>query len=201
MPSGPGTTTTVAFELTGEFRGFVRDAHSKRRLVLHRDGEDLLLKVPKKIRRRLAAEIQTGQEIRACGVEEKDKLTGANVRRIATRVSPARESDAARSSQSPAAAAATAAAPLAPIRVCAKRHCWQNGGRELWDALENALAAHGLTGAIRLKAVKCLDRCKAAPNADWEECAFRRCAPADAAPIVARVAAEIALATPPKAGR
>ncbi|MBV9659281.1 MAG: (2Fe-2S) ferredoxin domain-containing protein [Verrucomicrobia bacterium] len=75
------------------------------------------------------------------------------------------------------------------IRVCVKKNCRRNGGRELWLLLEEALAARGLSKAIRLEAVKCLDRCQAAPNAECRGRAFQSCLPADVEKIVARAAA------------
>ncbi len=174
MKNSRPETTSAPFEFTGEFCGFVVTPAGKRRFVLRRsDGAELLLKARKKTRRRVAAWIEVGQEVTVRGVEEKDMLTGASLRYIATRV-------VAETSPAP-----RVPAEVAPIRVCAKKNCWQHGGRELWAALETALATHGLAGVIRLKAVKCLDRCKAAPNVDWNGCAFRRCATTDAETIVA----------------
>lgn len=163
------SSASPAFELRGEFRGFFRDIFGKRRMVLRVEGEERYLKVPKELRELLAGKIAPGDEIVAGGVEEDRKPVVSRVR----------------------LAAGAEICAACPIKVCTKKTCWRNGGRELWQALEHQLARAGLDGVVELKGVDCLDRCKHGPNADWQRHEFERCRPADAETIVAKVAEEL----------
>ena len=183
MRNGP--SSSIPFELTGKFGGFIYTDAGKRRMVLRVGEREYLLKVPKELRRRVIANFRSGEEVFVTGVEERDAVTGVTSRWLVARM------------QSAASVRSREVAPSwrgasGPILVCVKKNCWRAGGRELWHALERELDTQGLATTTELKAVHCLDRCKHAPNAEWRGCAFRRCAPADAVAIVACAAASVA---------
>ncbi len=157
----------------GEFRGFFRDFLGKRRLVLRVGEEEHYLKVPRELREQLGARIKPGDAIVVGGLEEPGPRGN---RLVVSRVRRAGEADLC---------------AVCPIVVCAKKNCWRGGGRELWSALERGLAEAGLAEVVKLKAVDCLDRCKHAPNADWQGHEYRRCGPREAAEIVARITVEV----------
>ena len=171
-------TTFHPFDLTGEFGGIVLTGAGKRRLRLRVGGTERLLKAPRELRRRLIGRFRPGQTIRVSGTEERHDPEGAD-KWVVSAVLPV---DGA------ANAAGTASTPTAPIRVCAKRDCWRQGGRELYAALEHGLEARGLDGQVRLKAVNCLDRCKQGPNIDWGREEFSRCTLRDAEILLDRIA-------------
>ena len=176
------TFTARPFELAGRFAGFVFTETGKRRMHL-RDGEDEhLLKVPRTLRRRLIGKFQPGQLIRVAGIEEQDPVT-ARLKRVVSRVLPDTAAASPEHVEPPPAPTPVAACP---IRVCAKKNCWRQGGRELWEVLNREVTARGLAGQITLRQVGCLDRCKHAPNVDCGGHAYTRCAPADAARMIAR---------------
>jgi NADH:ubiquinone oxidoreductase subunit E len=75
-----------------------------------------------------------------------------------------------------------------PIRLCTKKKCWKNGGKELWYGLEREIDESGLTGVVRLKAVGCLDNCKRGPNLEIEGCLHGRCNRRDAAALIRQIA-------------
>ncbi len=141
-------------------------------MALHVGNEELYLKVPKLLRDQLLGKLAAGDELIAVGVEEGGRFTVSSVR----------------------SASGVAICAACPIRVCVKKNCWRSGGRELWATLERRLAEVGLSGVVALKEVNCLDHCKHAPNAEWQGQEYRSCGPADAAGLVARVAADLATA-------
>lgn len=185
-----GLPSSIPFELTGRYGGFTFTATGKRRMVLRAagaGGSEYLLKVPKELRRRVVANFRPDEEVLVAGIEEKDALTGVTHRWVISSIRSARVVSLGGAPATPSSRCGDEVG--GPILVCAKKNCWRAGGRELWHALEHALEARGLEAAIPLKAVHCLDRCKHAPNVEWQGCAFRRCTPADTETIVARVAA------------
>ncbi len=151
------------FELQGEFLGFFRDFFGKRRLVLRIEGEEIFLKIPKALRHELEEVLHREQSIVVTGSESEEASRGRDGR-VVLQVRIAGES----------------ACVTCPIRVCAKKNCWRNGGKELYRALEQKIEEAGLGGTVKLKAVDCLDHCKHGPNAQIGGHDFHRCTPRDA---------------------
>lgn len=151
------------FELQGEFLGFFRDFFGKRRLVLRLDGKEVFLKIPKGLRHDLEEVLQRGQAIVVTGTETEDGKSSRDGRMVLqVRI------------------AGEPACVTCPIRVCAKKNCWRNGGKELYRALEDKIEEAGLGDTVKLKAVDCLDHCKHGPNAQIGGQDFHRCTPRDA---------------------
>lgn len=180
------------FELAGRFGGFVFTEAGKRRMLLCGVGADWLLKVPKELRRRITGKFRPGETIRVAGLQEPDPTTGG-ANRIVSRVLPDTVADLPEPVVAPVPTLPVSpTAPfISPIRVCSKKHCWRNGGRELWDALGREVQARGLADRIEVRQVGCLGRCKQAPNADRGRHEHTRCVPATAAAIVLRATADL----------
>ena len=176
------TPTITPFELSGRFGGFVFTPEGKRRLLLRQGEESCLLKVPRLLRRRLVGKFPPDAPLRVSGTEELVPGTGLR-KRVVSRVLP----DAAPPSRVDSAAVLPPAV-LYPVRVCSKKNCWRNGGRELWDALVRERDARGLVGQIELRQTGCLDRCKHGPNADVGHGEYSRCSPQDASALLTRAA-------------
>lgn len=158
---------SASFELQGEFSGFFKDVFGKRRMVLRVNGEEMYLKVPKSLRHELDGTLQSGQGIVVTGTESFDRETGREKRVVLqVRISGRAE------------------CVSCPIRVCVKKSCWRNGGRELWAALERKVEEAGLGESVKLKAVNCLDHCKRGPNAEIAGRDFHRCRPQDVGEIL-----------------
>lgn len=173
--------SSIPFDLTGGFGGVILTEAGKHRLLLHVGEAERLFKVPRWMRRRLVGNYRLGQPIRVRGTGERDPLTGQEKWKVAE-VLPL----AATVPPEPAAMPL----PAGPVRVCAKKTCWRQGGRELFAALEQGIKARGLEDHLRVKAVNCLDRCKQGPNIDWGDHEFSRCRPADVTAILDRAASQ-----------
>lgn len=130
------------------------------------EGAEVFLKVPKHLRKALKESLNPGEKLVASG--NLDTVNGSE-RRVVWRVR----------------VAGGAECVSCPIRVCARKNCWRNGGKELWKNLERQIAAAELGGVVKLKAVDCLDECKHGPTAECAGRIHRRCAPHDAAQILA----------------
>ena len=172
--------TSAFLELTGEFGGFVFTDAGKRRMLLRQGDHVWLLKVPRDLRRRIIGKFRAGESLRVAVTEERDAETGV-LKQVVSRVLPAMVDGA------DIVLSAVAAAPVV-VRVCSKKNCWRNGGRELWEALERERLAAPHAGNIEIRQVGCLDRCKHAPNADGGSRAYSRCSPRDAGAIIAQAA-------------
>lgn len=135
-------------------------------MVLQTDEGEQFLKVPKELRRQLSDQLRPGERIVARGYW--DPAESRRERRVVTEVQ-----------------AGKSICLRCPIRVCVKKNCWRQGGKELWQALEREIAEQGLEGTVKLEGVDCLDHCKKAPNAELAGRDFHRCNPRDAAEILA----------------
>jgi hypothetical protein len=65
-----------------------------------------------------------------------------------------------------APSARPAACAACPIRVCTKKACWNNGGKELWRPWSRSWKPMGIRQAVELKGVSCLGNCKRGPNVE-----------------------------------
>lgn len=168
------TSTLTDFRLHGEFVGFVRTPEGKKRMALRSADGEVLLKVERELRRKLAGRLERGSKIEVTGVVRTEIFTGES-KRVVTQVHPL---------------GTVACTPTCTIRICAKKNCWKQGGRELFRALEAEIATHKMAETVRLKAVGCLDECKHAPNMECDGQIYRRCSPADAPALVKTLAAK-----------
>lgn len=165
------STSLQDFSLQGEFAGFIRTREGKKRMVLRVDGEEMLLKVQRELRRELSGHLRPGVMIEVAGELRKELFMGES-KRVVTRVRPV-----------------TGEATPCTIKVCAKKNCWRQGGKELWRALEGTVDQQDLADVVRLKAVGCLDECKHAPNLEAHGRIHRHCSPAEAVSLLPKSAA------------
>ncbi len=165
------------FETRGEFVGFIRDESGKRRMLLRTgEQEELCFKLPGELRKRFADLLLPGRVVVVSGVEQHNKV-GGWIRRVISKLEFL-------------GAPEPAANAHRPIRVCAKKNCWKQGGKELWQTLEQKLETAGLTDVIKLKAVGCLDHCKRAPNLACGHTHLERCTPEMVDKLIRQLAAE-----------
>jgi NADH:ubiquinone oxidoreductase subunit E len=50
------------------------------------------------------------------------------------------------------------------ILICHKSDCWQSGGKEIYQRLEEELRDRGLSNRVQIQKTGCQKRCKQAPN-------------------------------------
>jgi Thioredoxin-like [2Fe-2S] ferredoxin len=163
------------FDLIGEFAGFIRNAEGKRRMVLRVEHtESITLKLPKELRRQFESRLIPGTRIAVIGIEYRDfmgasKWVVSHLRFLSPTPTP-----------DPCI--------QCPIRVCAKKNCWKNGGREIFEQLQARAAELGLQNVINVKAVSCLDNCKRGLNVQVGKKLFERCGAETVDKILERVA-------------
>lgn len=138
-------------------------------------GEALRLKAPRALRRELERGAHMGRALEVSGREKGFRRDGSVRRKVREWRWIGMERGACAGCR---------------IRVCTKANCWEQGGRDLWDLLERAVRERGLEEVVELKAVKCMGRCKRAPNLECRGRHFERCQAGDALALLERLAAE-----------
>ena len=154
------------FEISGRFAGFIRNREGKRRMLLQiGDAEPIALKLAKDLRKAFEPRLTPGVQIAVLGIEYRD--FGDESEHVVShlRILPTTKV----SNLDPCV--------RCPIKVCAKKNCWKNGGAELFERLEARLQDAGLDGAVKVKAVGCLDYCKCGPSVEVGKKVFERCDP------------------------
>ena len=169
-------TREVPFELRGQYGGLRQTEEGKTRMLLLTDDGEVLLKVPRELRHRAARALTEGQSIAVSGTQHHASFFGGKKRTVAR----------IQALDNPALPALCAACP---IQVCTKKNCWRSGGRQIWDVLEHEIQAAGLTEAIPLEGVDCLDECKRAPAIAFNGHIVRHCSPTEAAHLVTALVA------------
>ena len=157
-----------AFTFTGEFAGFIRLANGKRRLVLRALSQEMIFKVPREMREELEGMLLRGGTITVHGVEEHE---GEHHEFVvsALDLGPGNRPEACL------------------IRICDKKNCWKQGGREVAHALKEELENAGLSRMVRVKLVGCLDCCKRAPAMACNEHFMECCTPETARDLANRL--------------
>jgi NADH:ubiquinone oxidoreductase subunit E len=157
-----------AFSFSGEFAGYVRLANGKRRMILRTLDQELILKVPRELRQELDGMLRPGMRITVHGVEEMEE---EHSRPVVSEVEFEHPEEAG---------------PCI-IRVCSKKNCWKDGGREVAHLLEKELERTGLDRQVRLKLTGCLDCCKYAPTIACNERLIDSCNEACVSDLVGRL--------------
>lgn len=163
------TLIAQEFHLRGEFAGLFRDVFGNRQMVLRSAGEEIFLEISKALCRELEGILVVGQEVVVTGEEPSTEVTGRR-RRIVSQV------------RRPEASVPRGGYP---VRVCANKTCWRNGGQELWRTLEQKIAESGLVGVVALKPSPCMDLCKRGPNVEVGGQEYHGCSSSTADEILA----------------
>jgi hypothetical protein len=168
------------FDLTGEFAGFIRNLGGKRRMLLRVNTTDpIALKLPKELRKEFESRLAPGARVAVLGIEYRDirgeaKYVVSHLRLL-----------------SPAVTSSPDACVKCPIRVCAKKNCWKNGGSEIFERLQARVMELGLQDAVNVKAVGCLDNCKRGPNVECGKRLHQRCDSSSVDEIIERAARRV----------
>jgi NADH:ubiquinone oxidoreductase subunit E len=166
-----------AFTFTGQFAGFTRLPNGKRRMLLRALHQELVLKVPRELRQELDGMLTPGANLTVHGVERADgdhrKLVVSEVE-----LSPEHRIHAC------------------TIRVCSKKNCWRQGGREIAQQIGEELERADLDDVVRVKLSGCLDCCKFAPTIACNEHVISECDSESVVDLVKRLQARL----PSKAG-
>jgi hypothetical protein len=150
-------------------------------MLLRQGAEEILLKVPKELRRLLDARLERGESIVVFGSEIIEKRSGLP-RLVVSKIQ-----------RGSAAGAGTLGNPClaCPILVCTKKNCWRSGGKELFAALGNALLDRDLGAIVEVREIECLGHCDVAPNCEWNNHEYHNCSPKHARWIVEQIATEL----------
>ncbi|HEY0257321.1 MAG TPA: (2Fe-2S) ferredoxin domain-containing protein [Candidatus Methylacidiphilales bacterium] len=160
-------TTTPEFRIEGEFRGFFRDVFDRHGLVLQIEDEEIFLKVPKALRKTLKGRLAEGARVVATGFAEFHAGKSLE-RRVVSQIRLANGSECM----------------SCPIRVCVKKHCWRQGGKEIWRSLEQRIATANLDDTVKLEEVDCFGECKHGPNLEFAGHSYRNCTVREAEKIL-----------------
>ncbi|HIK39874.1 (2Fe-2S) ferredoxin domain-containing protein [Thermoleptolyngbya sp. M55_K2018_002] len=170
------------FNLDGTFLGFVgADSTTAKAIYLDVEGEVLTIKLPKKGRTTLRSHLKPGDYLRCLG---RTKLDGSTIKLKAYHIltfPPLPNSTDGHFSPTLSGAdplckrtavrhpsLSSQPTPLSPpslkIQVCRKSGCQKRGGRELVEALQQALHDRNLHSQVEIQHTGCQKRCSEAPT-------------------------------------
>ncbi len=166
--------TDRRFELSGLYRGTIRNIRGKRRVAFQVGAQTLELKIAKRLRRHLEP-LGPGSTLKVAGHELPNR-PGSELQYkvdhlIVLNALPLPDS----------------ACRDCPIQICVKKNCWNRGGRQLWATMKSQLAQSGLAGEVAMEPVRCLGRCKRAPNMDFGPYRYDRCGQEQTAEVVRKL--------------
>lgn len=160
--------------LHGQYIGSTSSSKGRLKdIQLKRNQDEVTIKLPKSISHTLTGKLQPGMMLQVWVRPKKSHLkalmvmpgtmpTGVEVA-IQEQPDPASENqvlEAQDSSNTPS----SQQSPVCTLNVCTKGKCYKQGGRQVLQALEDAVQAQNLEGAIAVKPTGCLKNCKKGPT-------------------------------------
>ena len=165
------------FAFAGRFVRFaIEDGYKIKGFYFEVAGEELLIKLPKRLRFYCADLLMPGAMLQIVGKkkvkrkEDRVKYTAEEIIAIAslpksdTLVKVGQSVQVPVSSELIARKNNSTKSKPACIRVCQKSSCFKRGGNAVWAALEREIAARNLGDRVKLKGTGCMDKCKSGPN-------------------------------------
>ncbi|MEM6714592.1 MAG: (2Fe-2S) ferredoxin domain-containing protein [Cyanobacteria bacterium P01_D01_bin.6] len=164
--------------LKGQFTEVMRSAKGKvKGLYLRAEAETYAIKLPKYLRPMLVRELSPGAFVQVWADFDEEKWRGINVlplseqEAIALQKSwqtpTARHTDATVATVEPSLKAAKSSPPSSKklcVKVCRKGKCFKQGGRQIIQSLETAIATDPNLQHVSVEGVGCLKACKKGPN-------------------------------------
>lgn len=151
--------------MEGSFRGFFKDIHGRHRMAMLHGKEEFFLKVPKQLRKTMQSSLAFGTDVAVSGIIEFDKKAGQE-RPLVCRIE------------------LSGKCLSCPILVCTRKHCWNNGGKEIWKHLKNQIDEADLLDQVQLKEIDCFGMCADGPNIEFAGHSHRHCTLRDAEEIL-----------------
>lgn len=149
--------------LKGQYAGAYRSDKGKIKGLLLRSGEtEFTIKLPKYLRPMLLRELAPGDFVQVWAYAEDDCWRAINVL-------PLPECEAVVLRQqwgdlAPAAGLAQASQKRMCIEVCTKGKCYKQGGRQIYNALQEAVDGNPALDHVAIKGTGCMKACKHGPN-------------------------------------
>lgn len=159
----PARTAPTGQVLKGQYRGVYRSDKGKIKGLLLQAGEaELTVKLPKYLRPMLVRELAPGDFVQVWAYPEDDRWRAINVL-------PLSQGEAEMLRQqwgdlAPAPELAQASPKRMCIEVCTKGKCYKQGGRQIYNALQEAVESDPALAHVAIKGTGCMKACKQGPN-------------------------------------
>ena len=158
--------TETRFAVTGTFVNFaIEDGYKIEGFYLNVAGEQLMLKVSKRMRYYCSDLLVPGQQLHVLG-KKKVNPKKERIKLKVEEILPATSDIVLKSTPIEVLAPSELPEKGKPlcIRICQKSSCRKRGAMELWNELEAEIANRELGDRVRLQATGCMSKCKSAPN-------------------------------------
>lgn len=159
----PATAMPAGQVLKGQYSGAYRSDKGKIKGLLLQAGEaEFSVKLPKYLRPMLVRELVPGDFVQVWAYPEGDRWRAINILPL-----PQGEAEMLRQ-QLGDLASAPALVQTAPkrmcIEVCTKGKCYKQGGRQIHNALQDAVDRDPALAHVAIKGTGCMKACKQGPN-------------------------------------
>jgi len=151
-------TTISPFSCSGECAGIYGKSPDRPKLLhlVTASGDRLALELAKPVRGQ-AALLVPGDRVEVSGKQTVDERKGSLTRKVTSLQSPRLAVEA------PVPAGVAKSQKPERVLVCQKSSCCKRGGKQVFAALNEAVAARGLQDRVAVKATGCMDQCKRGP--------------------------------------
>jgi hypothetical protein len=157
--------TPVDFRVVAQFLGVIlKDGDRVKYLRVAIADQESWIKLPKELRHSFDPHLSVGSWLEIRGTQRLDRKKGIlklEASSFVTANSPHPVFNQASHSQ---IAIAKKKNQASCILICQKSDCWQRGGKEVYQELEQELRDRGLEDQVQIQKTGCQRQCKQAPN-------------------------------------
>jgi len=156
---------TVDFQVVAKFLGVVlKDGYRVKYLKVDINAQEYWIKLPKELSQRFDLDLSVGSWLDIKGTQTLDRKKGV-LKLEASSFSNVNAPHIALNKDSNSPTMISKHKPKsACILICQKSDCWQRGGKEVYQKLEQELSDRGLSDRVQIQKTGCQKQCKQAPN-------------------------------------
>ncbi len=154
----------IDFQIVGQFNGVIlKDGYRIKYVKMAIAAQEYWVKLPKELSQSFNPNLVVGSWLEIIGTQSLDRKKGI----LKLEASSFHNIDApniSNISDTVIAKPEIKQKKPACILICQKSDCWQHGGKEVYQHLEQALRDRGLSDRVQIQKTGCQKQCSHAPN-------------------------------------
>ncbi|PZO35660.1 MAG: (Fe-S)-binding protein [Pseudanabaena frigida] len=159
-------TEITDFQVVAKFLGVIlKDGYRVKYLKVAIGDREFWIKLPKELSQSFDPNLSVGVWLEIRGTQQLERKKGI-LKLEASSFSIANAPDTSLSQAAPVTETNITKKKnqAACILICQKSDCWQSGGKEVYQRLEEELRDRGLSDRVQIQKTGCQKQCKQAPN-------------------------------------
>ncbi len=153
------------FQVVAKFLGVIlKDGYRVKYLRVAIAAQEYWIKLPKELSHKFDRNLSVGSWLEIYGTQTLERKKGILKMEASSFMTVNEPNDLLKPMVNEQKAIAKPKNQTACILICQKSDCWQRGGKEVYQRLEEQLSDRGLSDRVQIQKTGCQKQCKQAPN-------------------------------------